>query len=420
MSEPTTHDGRRRAAAVVALALVAASTVLAIAMAVASFPRGLTILACLAVAVVATWAGLRRRGAARLAGIGLGAILLIGALVLMLVEGPILANVLLVLGILAALAAAGAAFRVHTRLQAAATPQRPVLFYNPKSGGGKAERFHLADEALARGIRPVELQPRRRSGDARARRRSPTAPMRSRWPAATARRPSSRGGRGARSALRLHPRRTRNHFALDLGVDRDDVVGALDAFVDGRERRGRPGGGQRPRLRQQRLARAVRRGRRAGGLPRGEDADDARHCPTSLGPGASPDLRWTEPGRPRAPAARDAGLQQPLPPRAAIGSGTRPRLDDGRARRRRRRRRRRPAPPAQLDGAGVRGRRGRPGRRPASTARPSISNRRCASAPAGGLRVRSRRHPGASPYRRDPGRLLGRREGPDPDAEGYG
>jgi len=29
---------------------------------------------------------------------------------------------------------------------------------------------------------------------------------------------------------------TRNHFALDLGVDRDDVVGALDALVDGGER----------------------------------------------------------------------------------------------------------------------------------------------------------------------------------------
>jgi diacylglycerol kinase family enzyme len=32
------------------------------------------------------------------------------------------------------------------------------------------------------------------------------------------------------------PAGTRNHFALDLGVDRDDVVGALDAFTDGRER----------------------------------------------------------------------------------------------------------------------------------------------------------------------------------------
>ena len=33
------------------------------------------------------------------------------------------------------------------------------------------------------------------------------------------------------------PAGTRNHFALDLGVDRDDVVGGLDAFVDGGERR---------------------------------------------------------------------------------------------------------------------------------------------------------------------------------------
>ena len=33
------------------------------------------------------------------------------------------------------------------------------------------------------------------------------------------------------------PAGTRNHFALDLGVDRHDPIGALDAFTDGRERR---------------------------------------------------------------------------------------------------------------------------------------------------------------------------------------
>ena len=33
------------------------------------------------------------------------------------------------------------------------------------------------------------------------------------------------------------PAGTRNHFALDLGVDRHDVAGALDAFSDGLERR---------------------------------------------------------------------------------------------------------------------------------------------------------------------------------------
>ena len=33
------------------------------------------------------------------------------------------------------------------------------------------------------------------------------------------------------------PAGTRNHFALDLGVDPHDVIGALDAFTDGIERR---------------------------------------------------------------------------------------------------------------------------------------------------------------------------------------
>jgi diacylglycerol kinase family enzyme len=33
------------------------------------------------------------------------------------------------------------------------------------------------------------------------------------------------------------PAGTRNHFALDVGVDRHDVVGALDAFTDGIESR---------------------------------------------------------------------------------------------------------------------------------------------------------------------------------------
>ena len=32
------------------------------------------------------------------------------------------------------------------------------------------------------------------------------------------------------------PAGTRNHLALDLGLDRDDVVGALDAFRAGTER----------------------------------------------------------------------------------------------------------------------------------------------------------------------------------------
>jgi diacylglycerol kinase family enzyme len=44
------------------------------------------------------------------------------------------------------------------------------------------------------------------------------------------------------------PAGTRTHFALDLGVDRHDVVGALDAFTDGVERRIDLGRGERPRV----------------------------------------------------------------------------------------------------------------------------------------------------------------------------
>ena len=63
-------------------------------------------------------------------------------------------------------------------------------------------------------------------------------PTRSAWPAATVRRPRSpRSPPNTTSRSCAFPPGTRNHFALDLGIDRRDVVGALDAFVEGTERR---------------------------------------------------------------------------------------------------------------------------------------------------------------------------------------
>ena len=132
---------------------------------------------------------------------------------------------------------------VHTNRQqapvalpSAQTPRRPVLFYNPRSGGGKADRFSLPSEARARGIEPVELSP---GDDYAALVRAHVA----RGADALA----MAGGDGSQAMVAAvaseHslpyacvPAGTRNHFALDLGVDRDDVVGALDAFVDGAER----------------------------------------------------------------------------------------------------------------------------------------------------------------------------------------
>ena len=116
------------------------------------------------------------------------------------------------------------------------SPQRPVLFLNPRSGGGKAARAGLADRARERGIDVVALRPEQDLaslvGDAVAEGADALGVA---------------GGDGSlaivASAALAHelpfvcvPAGTRNHFALDLGLDRSDLVGALDAFTDGVER----------------------------------------------------------------------------------------------------------------------------------------------------------------------------------------
>ncbi len=108
---------------------------------------------------------------------------------------------------------------------------------NLKSGGGKAERFHLVDECRRRGIEAVALEPGQdwiqRVRDAAA---SGVDVL------------GMAGGDGWQAMVAaiaaecglpmvVVPAGTRNHLALDLGLDRDDVVGALDAYGDAVERR---------------------------------------------------------------------------------------------------------------------------------------------------------------------------------------
>jgi diacylglycerol kinase family enzyme len=123
-----------------------------------------------------------------------------------------------------------------SRWHAADPPQRPVLFVNPRSGRGKAARAGLAEHARERGIDVVEVPPDANLAmlvDEAVRRGADALGM--------------AGGDGSlaivAAAARAHrlpficlPAGTRNHFALDLGVDRDDLVGSLDAFTDGVER----------------------------------------------------------------------------------------------------------------------------------------------------------------------------------------
>lgn len=132
---------------------------------------------------------------------------------------------------------ARAAFSPHADLVDAPAPRSAVMFWNPKSGGGKALAADLAHEALARGIKPIEL---RRDDDLQQLVLAEIADGADALAAA--------GGDGTQAIIAAVaadndlpfaciPAGTRNHFALDLGVDRDDLVGALDAFTNGGEKR---------------------------------------------------------------------------------------------------------------------------------------------------------------------------------------
>jgi diacylglycerol kinase family enzyme len=226
----------RRSAALVAVGAAVFSLGVAAFMAVVDFPRGLLILLCGLTAAAGSWEGVLRRGWARAASLSVAVLALGSGVMLLADEGFLTSLLLLALGILAWHVTARLAFDTHVELSPAEPPVRPVLFVNPRSGDGKAARYALAEAAVARGIRPFELEP---DGDLETLARTALAEGADAIAMA--------GGDGSQAVVAAVaadagvpyaciPSGTRNHFALDLGVDRDDVVGALDAFVRGGER----------------------------------------------------------------------------------------------------------------------------------------------------------------------------------------
>jgi diacylglycerol kinase family enzyme len=208
----------------------------AVVVAVDDFPRGLLVLLCCLVVAAAAWEGVLRRGWGRVAGVTLAVAALAGAGLLLADEGFLRDLVLLGLGALVLYAGARIAFRPSASLDPAERPRRPVLFINPQSGGGKAARFRLDEEARRRGIEPRALSP---GEDLAALVRTALDDGADALAMA--------GGDGSQAIVATAaadaalpyaciPSGTRNHFALDLGVDRDDAIGALDALVDGGER----------------------------------------------------------------------------------------------------------------------------------------------------------------------------------------
>ena len=323
-------SGRRLAAfAALGLSLVAAG--LAVAFVGEQFPGGLVILAVIVLATYALWYAVVRRGALRAVALAVGALGFAVALVLVLAEGRL--HWILVAAVIAlASTCARAAFGARARLPSAPAPRHPVLFLNPRSGGGKAARFSLEQEARFRGIEPVLLEPgddlEVLVGEALARGADGLAMA---------------GGDGSQAIVAAIaaerdlpyaciPSGTRNHFALDLGVDRDDVVGALDAFVDGGERlvdlaevNGRV------------FVNNVSLGVYAEAVQReGYREAKMRTLLATLSEwqrdeGEGPELRWRGPGG----HEHHSGIAILVSNNRyrlghAVGSGTRPRIDDGR------------------------------------------------------------------------------------------
>ncbi len=217
-----------------ALVLGAVAVVLVVIMLINHFPRGLFLVLMMTVAVVAASSAALRTGVERVLWAGVAVVAVAASLTILVSD--LLVSLAVVVVAAGAVACAGAALRIRVRLPSAPAPKRPAMIYNPKSGGGKATRFKLADEARKRGIEPVELSWE-----------IPLAELVEDLIARGVDGLAVAGGDGTQAQVAAIaarqgipfaciPAGTRNHFALDLGVDRDDVVGALDAFVDGRER----------------------------------------------------------------------------------------------------------------------------------------------------------------------------------------
>ena len=249
MSAPDTPrrpSARQQAAAWVALVAVLGVIAFLVLQAVRRWDVLVVTVLSLALLVVAAWFALSRRGRPRVAALVVGVVSLVVFAVVILASESI--RVLVVGLVLAALAVGAARLALlpptpgpsHDDapgpIPGAPRPAHPVLLMNLRSGGGKAERFDLVGQCLRRGIEPVVLTPGsdllELAQDA-VRRGADLIGM--------------AGGDGSQALVAsvasrhgvpfvVIPAGTRNHFALDLGIDREDVVGALEAYEDGVDR----------------------------------------------------------------------------------------------------------------------------------------------------------------------------------------
>src|SRR5215218_9925861 len=230
------------------LALVAAAAAVLVPPLVAGLRQSLALvlvgLAGLALTAAAAWWALTNKGLVR----ALAVVLAVAApltVLLLYTRARLTWVVLVALGLLALAVAAGRAALRRDAIPEkppeydVPPPRRPFLIMNPRSGGGKVTRFGLKDKAEALGATvavldgpgPVDVGELARTAVADGADLLGVA-----------------GGDGTQALvaaiaaehdvpLLVISAGTRNHFALDLGLDREDPSRCLDALSDGVELR---------------------------------------------------------------------------------------------------------------------------------------------------------------------------------------
>jgi diacylglycerol kinase family enzyme len=230
-------DHGSRSKAIAALVLLALGVVTAVLATLESFPTHIVAAVLLFVAFLLALDAVINRGLRRILELASAAVLAAATIVLLLGTIELAADLATIAFWGVGIWFARGAFSAGSKLSPAPSPAAPVMFWNPKSGDGKALTAGLAGEAQARGIKPIEL---RRDDDLE---QLVLAEIDAGADALAA-----AGGDGTQAIVAAiaaeHdlpfaciPAGTRNHFALDLGVDRDDLVGSLDAFTNGGEKR---------------------------------------------------------------------------------------------------------------------------------------------------------------------------------------
>lgn len=231
---------RHRLSAVASLACLVVAAGLAAVGAATTVPE---LLGPIAFGIVAGWAAwkalshraLRRRAYAALAGVA--AVAMIVAIIVITSGFPFLLAAMALVALAGVLAGSALSWLHQPAGRLVGSARHPVLIVNPRSGDGAAARSGVADEARRRGIEVIELQP----GD-------DLAELARRAASGGADALGMAGGDGslalvagiameARIPFVCVPSGTRNHFALDLGLDRSDPIGALDAFGEAVQRR---------------------------------------------------------------------------------------------------------------------------------------------------------------------------------------